>query len=36
MNSLDLTKKINKIFRKYGLSDKHATISAKALINALI
>ena len=34
MNSLKLTKEIVKIFKKYGLSNNHAKISAKALINA--
>ena len=34
MNSLNLKKKIIKIFKNYGLSKNHASISANALINA--
>ena len=34
MNSLNLKKEIIKIFKNYGLSKNHATISANALINA--
>ena len=34
MNSLNLKKEIIKIFKNYGLSKNHASISANALINA--
>ena len=34
MNKLELTKIVNKIFIKHGLSKTHANISTDALINA--
>ena len=36
MKTQNLKKEIIKIFKKYGLNNDHATISANALINALI
>ena len=34
LKAVILTKEITKIFKKFGLNQDHAKISAKALINA--